>query len=223
MTIFRIFSYPILISFFFIASCDVGRDSKLDKINRHALVSRHNVTISEVDTLEALSVGNGEFAFTVDVTGLQSFPELYENGIPLATQSQWAWHSFPNIENYKIDDVAQEFESCNSRLIPVANQHESGRAKDAGDWLRTNPHRLHLGLVGLLIQKEDGSPAEIDDLINIEQQLDLWTGKITSKFLIQGNPVQVELVAHQQQDQIAFKIESPLLQSGRLKISMKFP
>lgn len=223
MMIFRASFYPILLSVLFIFSCYNSRDFRVDKIDRHALVSRHNVKISEVDTLEALSVGNGEFAFTVDVTGLQSFPELYESGMTLGTQSQWAWHSFANIENYKIDDVAQEFESCNDRVIPIANQHRSGRAKEAGDWLRTNPHRLHLGLVGLHFQKDDGSSFEIGDLKNIDQQLDLWTGKITSKYLIEGHPVQVELVAHQQQDQIAFKIESPLLQNGSLKISLKFP
>jgi hypothetical protein len=40
-------------------------------------------------------VGNGEFAFTADPTGLQTFPQLYADKLPLSTQSQWGWHSFP--------------------------------------------------------------------------------------------------------------------------------
>lgn len=57
-------------------------------IDRQALVERNNPHITAIDTLASLTVGNGEFAFTVDVTGLQSFPELYRNGVPLGTQSQ---------------------------------------------------------------------------------------------------------------------------------------
>jgi protein-glucosylgalactosylhydroxylysine glucosidase len=44
--------------------------------DRHALVSRHNAANMSFDTLSSLSVGNGAFAFTVDATGLQTFPDL---------------------------------------------------------------------------------------------------------------------------------------------------
>ena len=43
-------------------------------IDRQALVERNNPHITAIDTLASLSVGNGEFAVTVDVTGLQTFP-----------------------------------------------------------------------------------------------------------------------------------------------------
>ena len=58
-------------------------------IDRQALVERNNPHITAIDTLASLSVGNGEFAVTVDVTGLQTFPELYSKGVPLGTQAQW--------------------------------------------------------------------------------------------------------------------------------------
>ena len=44
------------------------------QINRKAVVEHHSVIDTKFDSLAALSVGNGRFAFTVDVTGLQSFP-----------------------------------------------------------------------------------------------------------------------------------------------------
>src|ERR1700743_3072135 len=79
------------------------------KIDRRALVSRHNVIVTKADTLASLTVGNGKFAFTVDATGLQSFPEYYRNGVPLSTQSEWGWHSFPNTENYQYSETLKEY------------------------------------------------------------------------------------------------------------------
>lgn len=46
-------------------------------IDRKALMKRNNPVVTSVDTLASLSVGNGGFAFTTDVTGLQTFPEHY--------------------------------------------------------------------------------------------------------------------------------------------------
>ncbi|MEY4955396.1 MAG: hypothetical protein RI981_1481, partial [Bacteroidota bacterium] len=71
------------------------------KIDRRNVVERHVVQINSADTLASLSVGNGSFAFTVDITGLQSFPTVYSKGIPLGTQSTWGWHAFPNTSHFK--------------------------------------------------------------------------------------------------------------------------
>lgn len=61
---------------------------KQEPIDRRALVERNNPQVAAMDSLSSLSVGNGEFAYTVDATGLQTFPEVYKNGVPLGTQSQ---------------------------------------------------------------------------------------------------------------------------------------
>ena len=44
--------------------------AKQTPINRQALVIRNNPQITAFDSLASLSVGNGEFAYTVDATGL---------------------------------------------------------------------------------------------------------------------------------------------------------
>ena len=49
-------------------------------IDREALVDRNSPQVTAFDSLASLSVGNGEFAFTVDATGLQTFPEMYTKG-----------------------------------------------------------------------------------------------------------------------------------------------
>lgn len=69
---------------FLAVGCQSGVPSQHGRIDRKALVSRHNIENNSFDTLASLTVGNGRFAFTVDATGLQSFPELYRNGIPWA-------------------------------------------------------------------------------------------------------------------------------------------
>lgn len=71
-----------------ISACSMQKE-RSDKIDRFAVVTRHNVSINEFDSLSSLSVGNGEFAFTVDATGLQTFSEVYENGVCLGTMSEW--------------------------------------------------------------------------------------------------------------------------------------
>ena len=80
------------------------------KIDRKSLVQRHNVHISKIDSLSSLTVGNGNFALTVDVTGMQSFPDAYANGVPLGTESVWGWHSFPNTENLKIEEAQKVYD-----------------------------------------------------------------------------------------------------------------
>ena len=204
-------------------ACTGEQEPGNSAINRRALVSRNNVILNAVDTLGVLSVGNGEFAFTVDATGLQSFPEDYENGISLGTQSQWGWHSYPNEGHYVTEDVLEEFETCNDKSIPVAVQHSEGRKGAATHWLRANPHRLHLGLIGLELLKENGEPATLDNLKKIHQELDLWTGAVTSTYNLEGVPVRIALYGHQEKDMIAFQVESPLLAQGRLKVKFRFP
>jgi hypothetical protein len=206
----------------FIFSC-ADKSPKQNLIDRFALVSRHNVVLHEADTLGSLSVGNGEFAFTVDVTGLQTFPEDYENGISLGTQTQWAWHSTPSSENFSLNDVAKEYESCDGEKSPYAIQQSAGRAGEATKYLRANPHRLHLGLVGLIVLKENGDEIKLEDVKNIDQHLDLWTGKIESKFSVEGQPVHIITYANQMTDAVSAKIESPLIRLNRLKIKIRFP
>ena len=68
------------------------------EINRQAVVTRNNPVVTEASPLASLSVGNGHFATTVDVTGLQSFPFEYGAGVPLTAMSDWGWHKFKNTD-----------------------------------------------------------------------------------------------------------------------------
>ena len=197
-------------------------DSNTSRINRHALVSRHNVTLNEPNSLTPLSVGNGEFAFTADITGLQTFPEFHEKGMAICTQSQWGWHTAPNPNGYKMSDALQYYE-VDGRKVPYASGGGSRGYSPAANWLRANPHRLHLGQIGFHLTKADGSKVGIDDLQNTSQTLDLWSGVLSSSFETKGKPVKVTTVCHPERDILAIRVESDLMQEGRLKVALAFP
>jgi hypothetical protein len=192
-------------------------------IDRQAVVRRHTIHISKPDPLGSLSVGNGQFAFTVDVTGLQSFPAYYQKGVPLGTQSEWGWHSFPNTENYRREEALKEYDLEGKKITYAVQVKEPEHSRKAVDYFRQNPHRLQLGNIGLEITKKDGSMATIDDIQNIDQQLDMWTGKLQSRFTVDNEPVTVITYAHQQLDGIAVQINSPLLAKKRIAIRLHFP
>jgi protein-glucosylgalactosylhydroxylysine glucosidase len=192
------------------------------KIDRKAVVQRHNVIVNRIDSLESLSVGNGNFAFTVDATGMQSFPEAYAKGVPLGTQSVWGWHSFPNTENLKVEE-AQKTYLLEGRKISYTVQPKEPAAKKAVEYFRVNQHRLQLGNIGLEIKKKDGSLATAGDIKNINQKLDMWTGVISSSFTIEDIPIKVNTTCNQQADVLAFQIESPLLSEKRIHIRIRFP
>ena len=106
------------------ACCCAGMAGS-NKIDRKALVMRHNVMQTQIDKYSPLSVGNGRFCYTADITGMQTFPELYREGIPLSTMSEWGWHSFPNTENYQLSSnmwmLTTGRSLIRSVLLPVMN------------------------------------------------------------------------------------------------------
>jgi len=63
----------ILLTVFCQQACENGISQHID---RQALVKRHIPVLTTIDSLSPFTLGNGEFAFTTDITGL---------GRPMAT------------------------------------------------------------------------------------------------------------------------------------------
>ncbi|MBP7053507.1 MAG: glycoside hydrolase family 65 [Phycisphaerae bacterium] len=206
-----------------LAGCVLAQAGESARIDRHALVTRHNVTLDKPDPLTPLSVGNGEFAFTADITGLQTFPDYHLKAMSLGTLSQWGWHSLPNTEGYTLADAMNCYTVAGREVPYAAGGAPSGGYSPAANWLRANPHRLHLGQIGLRITKSDGSRATIDDLTETVQSLDLWTGLLSSRLKVEGTPVTVLTMCHPSRDLLAVRIESPLLGQQRLAVRLAFP
>ncbi|WP_318348622.1 hypothetical protein [Aquipluma nitroreducens] len=196
---------------------------KSSKIDRFALVNRHNITIEQPDTLASLSVGNGDFAFTTDVTGLQTFYKEYENGVTLGIQSNWGWHTFPNTENYNVMQSALYSEYRGRKVPYLAQSPKNENDARAIDYFRENPQRLQLGVIRLVLKKADGTEVKLVDIQNPKHQLNLWEGRISSEFSVEGQPVKVEVFCHQKKDMVSAKISSPLIKKGQLKVEWIFP
>lgn len=97
----REFLGTVTVAGILVNSGETFSQKKSSAIDRFALVSRHNPKLRNFDLLSPLSVGNGEFAFTCDPTGLQTFAEEYKDKMPLCTMSQWGWHTAPNPKNFR--------------------------------------------------------------------------------------------------------------------------
>jgi len=181
-------------------------------IDRKQLVYRNNPKVTEFDSLASLSVGNGEFAFTVDATGLQTFPKRYSLGVPLGTQSQWGWHSFINEKEYKHDETLKDYDFRGWPEPYSVQFNEPGRQKEAADWFRENPHRLHLGIIGFDMEY----PNDLNNVSDISQELDMWKGVIVSQYKYKGHDVMVETACHPAKDMIAAHIKSDSIPAVKL-------
>jgi hypothetical protein len=189
-------------------------------IDRKALVDRHSPTLQQFSRLSPLSLGNGEFAFTADVTGLQTFPREYQQSMPLCTMSQWGWHTKPlragvNPKQFRLTQY-----DTHGRPVGYATGSEGQR--ELYDWLRENPHRLHLGQIGLRLLRGDDAAAW-SDISEIRQRLDLWTGTLHSRFKVAGTEVYVRTAVHPDFDLLAVAIESRMIRDRRLAVRLAFP
>lgn len=192
-------------------------------INRRELVKRHNPVLKEMDIHSPLSVGNGEFAFTVDPTGLQTFGEDYLEGILLCTQSQWGWHTTPAPEGRDFSRRSLKLKEFDTYGRKVGYAVVRDGQEEQYNWLRQNPHRLNLCRIGLNLA--DGvrrRPAK-EELSDIHQELELWKGIIFSRFRVKNSPVSVRTCCHPIYDTTAVNVESPLIAEGNIGISFDFP
>jgi hypothetical protein len=213
---------PLALAVLLVVSLSAGsRPAGSPPIDRRALVTRHNVSLTRLDPESPLSVGNGEFAFTVDVTGLQTFAEAYDETVPLGTLSQWGWHTWPNPNGWSIDRF--EFNQFDSHGRRLGYADIPGERTPEIDWLRANPHRLHLGRIGFHLTRADGSTAATSDLTDIRQTLNLWNGIIVSHFRFDGEAVDVETMSHPTLDAVSVRVRSPLVKTGRVAIALRFP
>jgi hypothetical protein len=192
-------------------------------IDRRALTQRHNPVLTKIDPSAPLMVGNGNIAFTADITGLQTFQDQYSSLVPLMTQAQWAWHSFPNPQGIAENDGLTQID-VRGKQYPYAYYADwKDASKPAIAWLRENPHRFSLGRLSLYLTSRDGKPAQFSALTDTRQSLDLWRGSLTSRFKFDDNDVQVQTRVHPTLDMVMVELTSPLLASGRLGVDLRFP
>lgn len=184
------------------------------KIDRKGLVDRHKVITYRTNPRSPAQVGNGELAIGVDITGLQTF-------VPFNILSQWGWHSFALPEGKSVSDYKPVPMATNGRSVPY--EIPNPEQPELSSWLAMNPHRFNLGRIGLKMWLKNGRQATEKDLTESVQEVDLWTGIITSRFKLEGTWVCVQTACHPWKDMIGVRIKSKLLEEGRLFVFLSFP
>jgi Trehalose and maltose hydrolases (possible phosphorylases) len=192
-------------------------------INRKELICRHNPILHQVDVHSPLTVGNGDFGFTADVTGLQTLYSDYENTLPLCTMSSWGWHTIPvseEKEQYTLSDlVMTEYEYLDRKVYyPVRKQLGNEMVYH---WLRENAHRMSLVNAALCYQ---GSQIRAEQLSEIEQELNLYEGIIYSNYKISDQPLKAQTASHFERDSFAYSLtgSEEILQDISVKFSFPY-
>ena len=203
-------------------------DNVMQPIDRKAVVSRNNPVITEADPLASLTVGNGHFATTVDVTGMQSFPFEYRGGVPLTAMSDWGWHKFENTEGLTPEDSYKTVDLGHGHPEVYAVEYKASKGDPARnvaatEYFRVNPHRLNLGVIGLGLKDASGAQVPLKALSDIHQELKLFDGVIESSFKAEGQSVEVTTAALQDVDAVLYRVKSPLLKDGHACVSICFP
>ena len=198
-------------------------DNTTAAIDRQSVVTRNNPVITEADNLASLSVGNGHFAATVDVTGLQSFPFEYGAGVPLNTMSDWGWHRFENTSHLTVSETEKAFDLGHGHQEVYAVEYkQGGRNQQATEYFRVNPHRLNLGTIGLELTNAQGEPVPLKAITSIRQEQKLWDGEIESTFRVDDTPVEVTTGVHPTKDALYARIKTNLLRDRRAAVALRF-
>lgn len=205
----------------------MGYDTSLTALNREEILDRNNPLITKADPLSSLTVGNGHFATTVDVTGLQSYPEYYANGVPLCAQSEWGWHSAPNTLSLTEQETQQSYTIHDGResIYAVEKKTKSGateREVAATAYFRENPHRLNLGCIGIELKNKQGEIIPITELKNIHQINRLWEGRIESMYEAEESQVETYTLCSPDEDRITALVLTNLFQTGQASLTFRY-
>ena len=194
-----------------LANSCVGAELK-EPLDRHAIVTRHNVKGAHLES--TLPIGNGNFCFNVDGTGLQTFGGN--------TLSHWGWYSDPLPAEFTWADVPPCGTYAQGRLTG-GDPWPSDKAP-LYHWVRNNPRCMNLARVRFV--KKDGAPINPQDVDLLERELDLWSGVHQTTFTLGGKTVNVTTCVTDDallDTTVAVRIESELVRSGELVVQIDFP
>jgi hypothetical protein len=178
-------------------------------IDRQAVVARHNIQWN--DLRGQVPLGNGEFCFNADGTGLQTTGGH--------TLSHWAWHSDPLPEGCTPEDVPPTGTLDRGRI--TGQMRKAADKPQVTEWMKRNPHPLNLARLRLV--RGDGAEIREEEIRNLNRSYDLWTGLHISKFELDGEPVTVQTVVHGVNDIVSVRVDSALVKDKKLAVAVDFP
>lgn len=189
-------------------------------MNRKQIISSHNPILTEPTPDSPFTVGSGSFAFTADITGLQTLYGEYTIP-PLCTMAEWAWHENLNAAGsyeYTYADLKQNvYDFCGRKVYYPRTKFKGN--EEVYEHLRRNPHKFNLLRLSFKYNDKKITSAMLSET---NQCLELYSGVIKSCFSLAEKPVSVTTLSSHSSDTLAVKITSPLLKKG-LSLSLDFP
>lgn len=182
-------------------------------IDRRPIVQQSNPHRTASSNSTPFQVGNGNFAFGADVTGLQTF-------YPFNTLSTWCWHnsSLPSTRNQtEPSDFTGLDWWTHGRLVNYAQPNPAEAS--ISQWMIGNPQRVNLGRVGLWFNED----VDEDDVVDTEQTLDLYTGTIASSLTWKGELIKVKTYGDPTTSSIGVEIDANLLEDQSLGVFFDYP
>ncbi|MGH1560694.1 hypothetical protein ACRAWD_29625 [Caulobacter segnis] len=195
-------------------------------IDRHALVSRHDVKLTKVDPSAPLMVGNGQIGFHGRHYRPADLPRGLFQDRAAADRGPVGLARLPEPEQLHLRGWDNADRRARDPAQPYAYMRDWNEAetRPALAWLRENPHRFSLGRVALDLRDKAGKPAKFEDLTATEQDPRSVERRADQPLLhLRAMAVTVRTRVHPTLDMIVVDVDSALVAQGRLKLSVKFP
>ncbi|MDE6048007.1 MAG: hypothetical protein K2F56_05195 [Anaeroplasmataceae bacterium] len=162
-------------------------------------ISKFNIVHKSFDKDNPLTVGNGDFAFTCDVTGLQTFYKEYES-IPLCTMSNLFWAT----QKGKGELPYQNYIKRSNHTVV---KYMTDTQAETYHQYRDDSFKFDLFKLIFLYK---GCPLEKNQVTEIYQELLIYEGKIKSEFHYQNEKIYVETKIPQEHNNLQINVKTKL-------------
>lgn len=164
-------------------------------------IIKYNLKFNHIDSKNPVTIGNGDFAITLDQTGTQSLYEIYKD-IPLSTMSNknWFYKDKKDIKPSYVDGKAY-------MLFNLDNDP---------NYQTNRQYPFKYSFMQILLYDND-KLIDINNIKDVEQELDLYKGIVTSSFNYREKINKTTSFIYQDHDEFNFK-----LQSDNLNLALKF-
>lgn len=164
-------------------------------------IIKYNLKFNHIDSKNPVTIGNGDFAITLDQTGTQSLYEIYKD-IPLSTMSNknWFYKDKKDIKPSYVDGKAYMlFNLDNDPNYQINRQYP-----------------FKYSFMQILLYDND-KLIDINNIKDVKQELELYKGIVTSSFNYKEKINKTISFIYQDHDEFNFK-----LQSDNLNLALKF-
>lgn len=164
-------------------------------------IIKYNLKFNHIDSKNPVTIGNGDFAITLDQTGTQSLYEIYKD-IPLSTMSNknWFYKGKKDIKPSYVDGKAY-------MLFNLDNDP---------NYQTNRQYPFKYSFMQILLYDND-KLIDINNIKDVKQELDLYKGIVTSSFNYKEKNNKTTSFIYQDHDEFNFK-----LQSDNLNLALKF-